>query len=498
MQENTNKAIIINSLVLYSRLIITMLCGFFTTRFSLQALGVVDYGLFSVLGSIISMIAIINTIMISTSHRFIAVSIGKNDFYETNKMFNMCLFVHFCIAILVLLIALPLGDMFVNQYLNYTGDKENALIVFRYTLIASAITFIGVPYNALLTAKEKFLVFSIPDVISHLIKLIVTYLLLYYFENKILIYTITISILTAYPSIYYAVYCHKKFTSMCKISFYWDLNKYKELLSFSGWVGYGAIAFVGKSQGAAIIVNLFFSTVMNTALGIANMVSSILNNFAQNIAQPISPQITKSYAAGNKDRSTTLLVLSTKLTYLVMFTISTPFFVESEYLLGLWLGDIPEYTVMFVILVIIDTLIESLNSGIKNIIFADGNIKAFQIIPSSLKLISIIVAYLSLYFGAPAYSILSIYVVFTIIIVVANQFILKQSIGFDSSILVKQSYFPCFLVTVLFAPLIFIKLTEYSILNIVISLFYTIILIILFGLSNKERNYLVNWVKSKF
>lgn len=497
MLENTNKAIAINSLVLYGRLIITMLCGFFTTRFSLQALGVADYGLFSVLGSIISFIAIINTIMISTSHRYIAVSIGKGDINETNIIFNICLSVHLLIAVLVAFVAIPLGDIYIYNFLNYQGDISNALMVFHYSIIASIITFVGVPFTALLTAKEKFFLFSIPDILSHLLKLLVSYLLLYYFENKLQVFAVTISLLTVYPTIFYIIYCKQKFKKICRFKFIKDLNLYKEILKFSVWVGYGAIAFVGKSQGAAIIVNVFFSTIMNTALGIANMISSIINNFAQNIALPIAPQITKSYASGDINRSTRLLILSTKLTFLVMFIISSSFFVEPDFILKLWLGDIPDYARMFTILIIADTLIESLNSGIKNIIFANGNIKAFQIIPSTLKIISVIVAYFGLKMGAPAYSVLWVYILFTSIIVITNQVILKKTVGLDTMLLLRESYLPCLMIVVLFSPCFYLKVTQYPIINMCLSLSYLLLIIFLIGLNNNERKYIYSLIHNK-
>ena len=158
MQENTNKSLAINTLVLYIRLIVTAICGLFTTRFALEALGVVDYGLFSVIGSIISFIAIINTIMVSTSNRFIAVAIGKRDIREANKQFNVCLIIHVLISFCTIIFSLPIGEWYIYHYLNYAGDITNALMVFRFTIIASAVTFIGVPYNGLLSAKEKFIV----------------------------------------------------------------------------------------------------------------------------------------------------------------------------------------------------------------------------------------------------------------------------------------------------------------------------------------------------
>lgn len=497
MKENTNKSLAVNTLILYVRLAVTAICGLFTTRFALEALGVVDYGLFSVIGSIISFIAIINTIMVSTSNRFIAVSIGKGDIVDANKQLNVCLIIHVFIALLTILFALPIGEWYINRFLNYSGNISNALMVFRFTIIASAITFIGVPYNGLLTAKEKFIVFCVPDIISHILKLVVAIMIVNHFESKLMIYSLSIAIFTAYPVFIYVVYCMRHYRAIARIKFVRDKQSYKDILSFSVWVGYGAIAYVGKAQGAAILVNAFFNTTMNTALGIANSINGIIVNFAQNVAQPIAPQITKSYAAGDRDRSSHLLVLSTKLTFLVMFFVSSPFLVGTEWILKIWLGQVPSYAVMFTILVIVDALIDSLNSGIKNIIFASGKIKLFQVAASSLKLVAIGAAFIVLRLGGPVYSLLYAYVFFTILVFFTNQWVLNRTLNFDNALLWKQSYLPSILIVLLFVPCFFLKFFIPQSAAICISLLYLSGLTIFLGFTTYERKYIITIITSK-
>ena len=495
MKENSNKSLVINTLVLYFKLIVSIVCGLFITRYSLKALGVVDYGLYSVIGSIISFIAIINTIMVCTSQWLLAVSIGEGDDQKTRTQFNVCLSVHIAIAIVTVLLALPLGVYYITNYLNYDGNVDNAILVFVVSLLSSAFSFLGVPYNGLLAAKERFWVFCIPDVISHIIRLVLAISLVYFFNNKLIVYAVAMSILTVFPTIVYMLYCNSKFRNLVRFRFVREKNKYKEILDFSIWVGYGAVAFVGKSQGAAVLVNLFFNTVMNTAFGIANSLSSLIGQFAQSVSQPIAPQITKTYVSGNRIRCDNLLVLSTKLSFLVMLLISSPFLVECEWIINLWIGEIPEYSVIFTILLIVDSLIDSLNSGIKNIIFADGNIKLFQIIPSTLKLLSIILAYILLNMGYPPYSLLYSYIIFSVLIVVANQIILNKTVKFDISKLFRESYLPSLLITALFIPICFLDLDINPILNIVFAIAYLSIIIWLIGLKKSEKEYLIYTVK---
>ena len=213
MQENTNRAIVLNSIILNARLIVTTLCSLLTVRFALKALGEVDYGLFSLLASTISLVAIINTIMAGTTRRFIAVAIGKSDIEEANKQFNVNLVVQMIVALVFLLVATFVGRWYVFNYVNYDGSLTTAFYVYCISIIGSAISFAGVAYHGLLTAKENFLVFCIVDVVSQICKLLISLLLVYYFQNKLLIYAFAMSVFTAAPVAYYAWYCSKYYQS---------------------------------------------------------------------------------------------------------------------------------------------------------------------------------------------------------------------------------------------------------------------------------------------
>ena len=487
LKENTNKAIAVNSAILYSKLIICTICGLFTTRYALTALGVDDFGLFSVLGSIISFIAIFNTIMIATSNRFISVAIGKGDDRHTNEQFNICLLIHIAISVITLCIALPAGSLYIDNILQYDGAKNNAFLVFLFTVIGSAISFIGVPYNGLLMAKERFWVFSLTDVVSHILLLAVAYTLVHFFEEKLLIYALAQGLLTMMPTLIYHTYCRVRFKEITKFKLCRKKEEYKKVLTFSGWVSYGAFAYVAKGQGAAVIVNTFFNTAMNAALGLANTVGTLLQTVSNSISQPIAPQITKSYVAGNTERTDELLKISTKYTYLMMLFMSLPFLKETEWILGLWLGDVPEHVSVFTVLIIIDTLIASLNSGISNIIFASGRIKLYQILINTLRLLAIAAAYIVLRMGFPAQALLYAYITFSVVIFFAAQYTLHATLGYNNMKLWKGSYIPSIAITLLLLPFIAVDFGMPSIVNIVLIESIFLLLVYAVGLSKKER-----------
>jgi len=492
MKENTNKAIAINTAVLYAKMGITTVCALLTTRYALQALGNIDFGLYSVLGGIISFIAIFNTIMLSTSNRFIAVSIGKGNIKDANLQFNVCLAVHIVIALCTLLIAMPIGEWYISRYVNYEGDIYNAQMVFNISIIGSVISFIGVPFNGLLMAKEKFIVFSSVEVLAHIFKLIIAYLLLDYFSNKLQVYTICLASLTALPTFVYWMICHIKFPDVVRFKFVTDVKRYKEVLGFSAWVSVGAITFVCRSQGAALLVNAFFNTVLNTALGIANSINGYIALFAQNVTQPMAPQIMKNYANGNINRVNELLVMSTKFAFLMMLVISTPFLVAPEAIIKLWLGEIPPYVISFTVLLIVDNLVQSLNSGISNVIFASGKIKWYQMAVSILNIMAIVVAYVALAFGYQAYYLLIAYILVSFIKFFIMQLILYKTLRFDNKLLIMNSYLPSLLVTILFLPILLLRGMINPFFLIILSFVYVCVIVLFVGMNNKERNYIVS------
>lgn len=495
MQENTNKAIIINTTLLYVRLFVSTVTGLLTTRFALLALGVNDFGIFSVIGSIISFIAIINTIMLSTSNRFISIAIGKGDEREINNQFNVNLIVHVAIAIGVLIIAFPIGDWYISNYVNYEGCLDTVVRIFNVTIIGSVISFISVPYNGLIVAKERFSVICLTDIIYHLVKLGVTYSLLFYFQDKLFVYTLTNSVLAALPTFVFLIYCKCRFDGLVKFTFVRDIKKYKEVLAFSVWVGFGAVASVGKVQGSALIVNMFFTSAMNAALGLANSVNVLIKNIAGNATVSIAPQITKSYAAGNLDRSESLVCFASKISYLLMLLIVSPFFVAPNFIFNLWLGTVPEYVVLFTQLLIIDALIGSLNAGIPNLVFATGRIKVYQIVESTILILSIIVAFFFLKAGAPAHALLVIYIVFSAIVLVVRQVLLNRVVKFDNKLLFKKSYLPSLIVTVFSTPALWLNSLFSPLLAILIAAIYISVIIFALGLNNKERSYLIEAFK---
>lgn len=496
MRENTNKAIALNSIILYLRMAITAILGLITTRLSLQVLGVNDFGLFAVVGSIMTFISIFNTIMLSTCNRFLAVAIGKGNLTEINKVFNVNRVIFAGCAAFLLLVATPIGYYYIENHINYDGPIENAILVFILSVIGSVISTLSIPYNGLLIAKERFVLFSVVDIILHVIRLLVVYLLVYHFVHKLLVYSILQAVTIASPTIIYSLYCKRYFKSITEWHFIKEKHYYNKMFSFSGWVAVGAIVTVARQQGAAFLINAFFNTIMNTALGIANSINMYITLFANNLTQPIQPQITKSYAVNNIERTKSLLIASTKFSFMLMLLISTPFLINSEWIIKLWLGRVPEYSKVFTLFLVVDNLVQSFNSGLSTVIFASGKIALYQILVNTLRLLSIVGAYFVLKSGAEPQSLFISYIIFSVLAVFATQYCLHKELKFDVKYIIYHSYFPCILILILFLPIIFIRSSLHPLLTIIASMLYLLIIEFIIGTNKSDKRKLYQWIRN--
>lgn len=496
IKENTNRAIFYNSLILMIKLLVNTLTTIFATRFTLKAMGAEDFGLFAVLGGIVALMAILNTIMVATSNRFISVAIGKGDVSDINSTFNVNFLIHVTIAVITLLVAIPIGHVYVYNYLNYNGHLDTAAIVMYTSIVGSAISFISVPFNGLLMSKENFLAISLVDIVSSVFKLVLAYTILFVQKECVMIvYTMGIFVLTVVPTIFYYIYSKAKYTEITKFRLVKDKDRYKACLGFSVWVSYGAIASVLKTQGAAVIINSFFTTIMNAALSIANTVNSFILLISQSVSQPITPQITKSYAKNDTARCDELLVLSTKLTFVVSFLISLPILKETEWFLNLWLGSIPDHGILFTRLLIIDTLITSLNSGISTIIFASGRIKLYQLLINTLRLLSVVLAYLAIRLGGPAESLLYAYIIISILIVMSSQIVLKKTLDYKTRILWKYSYFPSIVLVIISLPVLCVNIPLHPLYSALLVVCWGILAAFIVILSKNERERVYYFIK---
>ena len=502
--RSDNKKILKNSGILYLRLFIISLTGLFTVRYALQGLGISSFGLYNVVGGIVILLNVLNTAMISTSFRFIAFEMGKGSLSGVNKVFNISLVIHAFLALFVFLLAESVGKFYIYNYLNISDIRvEDAIFVFRFSILTAIFAILSVPFQAVITAHEKFSTNSFIEILTSFLRLGAAIILTYYVGNRLQLYAELLSSIGLISCLLYWYFCRKKYFYIIKWSFQRDKAKYKEVIGFTGWTILGAAAAVGKIQGAALIINSFFGTILNASFGIANQLNTVVLMFSRNLSQAAIPQITKSYSGGDKNRTIQLVSYISKYSFFLLLLPSLPILLETNFILKLWLGKVPLLATVFCQLMIVNALIDGIGSGIPAAIQATGKIKYFQIILSTLSLLSLPTAYFMLRIGYPPYSILIIYILTSFISVLIMLLLLKKLIDFDINYLFRASYLKICYVVICLIPIFFIKyfydegISRFLILS-TITVFWFIIVVYRVGLENKERALITTSIKGVF
>ena len=499
-----NKKIAVNSIVIFIRLCVTSVIGILASRIVLDALGASDYGLYNVVGGIVTLLNVINTAMLSTTYRYIAFEVGKKNSGNTNKVFNVSLLIHVLFSILILIVGLTIGSWYVNNYLNIPIEKiSDAHFVLRVSLLTSAISTLLVPYQGLLVAYEKFSVNAVIDIVSSVIRLVLLLLFIYTLGNRLRLYSIIMMGYTSLFAVMYVCYSVFKFYDTIRIHLYRDFNLVKEMLSYALWTLFGAVASIGKTQGSALLINYFFGTIVNAAYAVANQIESFILMFARSLNNAAIPQITKNFSGGNQQRSILLASYISKYTFLLMSIVAFPVLLEMDFLLNLWLKEVPVGTHIFCNLMVLGGLIGCLGEGIPALVNATGNIKNYQLIFHTFNLLGLPISYLFFKNGYDASIILIIYCVVYLLSAVLRLFLLKYLYKFDIRLLINKSYVRIFWVTIpLIVYYIILNNPEASfvehLFNMFFSEIYLLSIIILIGLDKTEKNKIQAFLYSKF
>ena len=299
MAVSSNKRIAKNTLLLYFRMLLTIVVGLYTSRVVLNTLGVNDYGVYNVVGGIVAMLSFLNSALTAASQRFIAFELGRGDLSKLKKIFCTSVTIHATLAAIIFVIAETVGLWFVNTHLNIDADRMVAANwVYQFSIFTFMLTVLSVPYNSCIVAHEHMNTFAYISILEVTLKLLIVYLLLVINYDKLITYGILVFAVALVVRLTYGIYSKRHFEE-CTYHFSFDKQLFKEMFSFAGWSVVGNLGFSFKDQAANIILNLFFGTVVNAARGIALQVNGIISGFSTNFMMALNPQITKQYAAGN-------------------------------------------------------------------------------------------------------------------------------------------------------------------------------------------------------
>lgn len=491
---NDNKRIAWNSIILYGKLLISVFLGLWTSRIVLNELGASDFGLYAVVGGIISLLNVLSTSMVATTYRFIAVEIGRGKDGNTNTVFNTLLIVHLLLALFLLIIGEIAGIYYIKNYLNIEQGKiPDALFVLHYSMIATCFTVISIPYQGLITAKEDFLTSAIINIVQAVLKLGVAFSLIYYTNNKLRLYAITTTIVILFTSLQFYFNCRKRYFDIIKWHINRNIREYRKVLNYNFWILIGALAHVGRSQGSALILNLFFGTVINAAYGVANQLNNFISHFVKSLNGAAVPQITKSYSGGDRGRSMSLVYSITKYSFFLMLLPVIPILLSIDEILSLWLKEVPVYTKEFVVIMMINGLLGSICSGFDAAIQATGNIRNYQVTISIILLSSLLISYLLFTtLGVEPYFINIIFLLASFISILIGIRFMSKLTSFSLKQYLIKTISRVVGVTVFISPLYFLRLLfSDSLLGVIIfsilTLVITLLIIYFVGLELSER-----------
>ena len=449
-----NRRIAKNTLLLYVRMLFTMAISLYTSRVVLHVLGVTDYGVYNVVGGVITLLGFLTNSMSGASSRYITFSLGKGDMREMRRTFGNILSIHFLLAGVVLLLGETVGLWFVLEKLRIPADRmDAALWVYHLSVLTAMLGVVSVPYNAAIIAHERMGAFAYIGIVDALLKLVIVYLLWVMPYDKLVIYALLLFGVQVFDRIVYGWYCVRHFEETCA-GFLFDKRLFREMFAYAAWTMNGNLAVVGYTQGINILLNLFYGPVVNAARGIAVQVQTVAQSFCSNFQTALNPQLTKSYARGDLPRMHQLLTQSSKFSFFILWLIALPLMLEAPLVLRWWLGIVPEHTENFLRLVLCSSMLATLSNPLLVSVHATGNLKRFQLIEGTMLLSIVPIAYLLLkLFGIRPEYVFCVHIVVELCTQYARVRIVLPMIAMRVSRYVREVVWPVVKV-VLVAPII--------------------------------------------
>lgn len=391
--KSDNKRLAKNTLFLYFRTGIIMLISLYLSRVILEILGVEDYGIYNVVGSIVVLFSFLNNAMTQASQRFISFEIGKNDNGIARKIFNTALSSQLIFILIVFFLTESVGLWFLNEKLNIPQERVDAAFwVFQLSFLTFCINMIMVPYTALVVAYEKMSFFAYVSLFDAGLKLLLIHILRISPYDKLISYSFLVLFISIIVAIVNVLYCIKNF-SICKIEFSWDKYLFKKMFSFSSWSLCGGISNIATQKGIIFLLNIFWGVTINAAMGICSQVSAAMNSFIGGFQTSFRPQLIKSYAQNDIKRFYSLISNTSKISFMLAFIPAIFLIINMPIVLELWLGDIPEYTISFCQLILACSIIDSLTGPYFVSIMATGEIKNYQIMISLSYLLDLLTSF---------------------------------------------------------------------------------------------------------
>lgn len=499
--ESANKRIAKNTLFLYMRMVLIMVVSLYTTRVVLNTLGVEDYGIYNIVSGITVLFAFLSFSMTSASIRFLSYALGKDDKDQQINVFNVLINSFAIISALGLIGLETIGLWFVDNQLNIPIDRTDAVTwLYQCSIIIFLSNIIRIPFHSMVIAHERMSFYAYLSIVEAVLKLVIVYLLQISPGDKLIVYSILMVVVSIITLVFYLWYCVAKFDT-CKLRTVVDLKLYKQLLSFMGWSAINGGSVLVSQQMSSIIANIYCGVIANAAMGIANTVGSAIYSFISNFQTAFNPRLIKLYALEEKSELEKLVVRASIFSLYLLLLLAVPIVMEMEYILGLWLSEVPTYTIELCKLILVYNMIDAIQAPLWMYINASGNIRAYTIVNSTLFLLTIPVSYLLLQAGYSVYWVLIVKVLCNVLGSIYRLLLLKTKYKFKVGVYLNNALVPSMVVVAFsFVCSYLVKdfiTYNYPLLTMVISMLLVLVFAMTLGLRHSERIIIMEFVKSK-
>lgn len=488
-----------NTIMLYLRMLLVMVVSLYTVRVVLNVLGEEDYGIYNVVGGIVLMFSFLSRTLASASQRYFAFEIGRKDYLKLSKTFDITLTLYVLFVLIIIVFAETIGLWFVNNKMTLPVERIKAVnVIYQFSIVSFCLSILATPYQAIIIAYEKMNIYAFVGVAEALLSLCFAISLSYASCDSLILYGALVMCGSFITNGIYFVYSIRNYPES-RYSRFWNSILAKEIISYSGWNMYGAVANVIRSHGINILINVFFNPVINAARGLAYQVNNAVSSFASNFYTAVRPQLTKSYAEGNMQGVNRLVDGSSKFSYYLILIIAAPLMVFAEQVLSIWLVDVPQYTSLFMNLTIIVAMIDAISNPLMTLVQATGKVKGYQLIIGSLLLLNLPISWILLKNGFSAEYTMYVAISLSLLSLYARLLVLGRIISFKIISFIKNTLFrmiistvACYGTALLIKHLVFNQLPNTFLLlcSVIIIVFVNSIILLFLGFNMEERTWI--------
>lgn len=500
--ESDNRRIAKNTLMLYIRMLFSMAVSLYTSRVVLNTLGVEDYGIYNVVGGVVSMLGFLNGAMATSTQRYLTFELGRGDNDRLKDVFMTSIYSHILISLVVVVIMETVGLWFLYNKMIIPGSRIDAAFwVFQFSIATTVIGIMSTPYNAIIIAHEQMGAFAYISILEVTLKLGVVFLLYLGDMDRLILYAILLFVVQLFIRFIYSIYCVRHFEES---HFRWrvDASLFREMTVFAGWNVWGNLAGAFMTQGLNLLLNAFFGPIVNAARGIAVQVQAAVSMFSVNFQTALNPQITKTYAKGAIAEMHLLIFRSSKFTFFLLLILALPVMMETDWILKIWLSTVPEYTATFIRIMLCSSIVSAVANPFMTSAAATGKVKIYQSVVGGLLLLILPIAYIVLKAGGNPSSVFVTELCVCSVAFVVRMFIVRPLIGLSIRQYFSQVMLRCISVAILAAAIpIAIKILcpdtlGMAAVNCAVSIVSAALAAYCLGLTENERYSINSKVKS--